>query len=94
MRPPCDAVDHLHLLEGERDLVEIAEDQLVERQLRFGDPLVEIDVAMPPRRLGGFHLGGHAIDPDLVATLLLPAPVDEGPDQRFELLAGFALGHD
>jgi hypothetical protein len=92
--PADDAVEHLDLLERERHLIEIAEDELVEGDLGVRQRLVEEDLAVPAERGFSVHARRHAIDPDVVPSLLGPAQGDERLYQRLEPPAGVALGHD
>jgi hypothetical protein len=88
------AVALLDLLEGERDLVEVAEQKLIARDLD-----VEVGAGvelflLPAHGLVLGHARGDAVDLDLVAALLFAAQGDERLDQREQAVALGALRGD
>lgn len=94
-REPADvAVALLDLLEAERDLVEVAEDELVARDLDVEVGAAVEDLLLPAHRLGLAHARGDAVDADLVAALLLAAERDQRGDEREQAVARGALGRE
>jgi hypothetical protein len=94
-REPADvAVGGLDLLDRERDLVEIAEHELIARQLDVGVALRAKHLLLPHRGLGLGHRGRHPVDRRRLAALLLATVPDERLDEREQAIAARALGGD
>jgi len=80
-----------HVLQLERDAVEVAEDQQISRSLVGGHVLRAQHLVLPAHRGGRVHVVGHAVE-QRVGALLIAAVIDQRPDRRDRQVAGLALG--
>lgn len=93
-QPPDVIVRRLDLLNSQRHLIQIAEDQLVARQV-VGGVLAGVKVLLLPlQRLDHVELGGGRIDLDLPPALRRRARSYKRRNQRKEALPRGALGND